>query len=309
MNIKFRTNSNSLFWHFVDSCSLWEYHVSKHNRKFLNENVNLSARDLQELDNYKKYRSVLGWDEESLLFHWAYEGFPTRKKYNDLYETIEYFKAKKLTKENQTLEEYFSKKVPMIKTFISKLNASNNYSDFDRIVNKVLEIFPLSDIKREVICYVAYSPYNQIRQNGANGDSLYVEVNEKTSADSDSSLISILIHEYIHNVDGVYKYLTTKLSTNDCKLFQTKLRRFHNEEGKIFDEMIAYSVSPAITHKTDIDERITFFLKKGDLESQRIWQGVKLMKPIIEGYLEDKITKEAAFEKLISTFKSESALV
>jgi len=299
-NLKFKTNYNILLWHFVDSLSMWDYHIMSHIPEYYVENWNMTAEDKKQLVSYQKIRSKLNCKEEMKLFAWAENGFKKNKKYNLLLEHLKYFENRK-NKEGVLLKDILTEQIPYIKKAKSNIISKIKKISMERIILKMEKLFDIETSKKENITIYLPSAMSKHTQGGASyGDrSIYIEIPEKNS----HSMARVLTHEYLHLKLPVRKYLD-KFDGKFYKQEDTKLHR--GRLSGFFDEVIIYILSDTVLFKTvSIKERIGAYRKLKTTNSVgmfHIWTAVKNIRPIIVQYLDGELKKQDALKNLHQAF-------
>lgn len=306
MKIELKTNYNTLLFHHVDSISLWDTFVSKHHNDYFKENFIISSSTNEILKTYSKIRSQLGWNSESELFEWAYNGFKIHKQFSKLLKPI-HFMENIASKNGKTIKTYLEEELEGI---VKKEKLLNDMQlKFEDRSDEILKVYNKlfynnKDISTD--CYVTHSPYENRLQGGANGDSIYIE---SYSHSNDISLhtISTIYHESFHKILKVRRVLE-KVFTETNKKYLTEVipDLYPSPAHKYLDEVIVYTLTNVLIFNTDPFERISQYSNKGEhaaLHYGNVWRGVTYFKYFIEGTLHKPIPYEDFMKELTRLFE------
>jgi len=305
--IIFKTNYNVLIWHFVDMLSKWNYFVEPFIHKYYKKEWGLSQKDRKQLQAYSQKRSKFGWDAESDLFEWAFQGFPTNKKFSPLLEHIQYFERQR-NKQNKTLQSILKKQLDNVLEGKEYIESQMKQADVNQIIGKISNLlgFKMTGYN-PISAYLACSMIKGSSQGGANGDGIYAEI---PPGEYDRAY-EIIIHEYLHKALRPHKYFKEIQNENLRHLYNSKVNKIYQDELYHFlEEVIIHSLSDVIIHGINPEEKIDQTIKYTELKKLRrnrwirLWTATKIVAPILKKYLANSLDKDETLAKINQKLKT-----
>lgn len=307
MDFNLKANQKSIFCHHIDYASMWSIYIAPHHKNFLINNVEIGQKENFLLKEYSTYREKLGFHNESSILEWAYNGYEKEPIYTPLLKTIKHFNSIKMKSNELTLGKYFDEKSIFVKNFIRSLENDPFLKRSIKIAEKYVPIVKNSNIDKNITCFVNFSPDIHDRQGGANGEYIQFEIIENIDKSTRNKLIGMLVHEGIHNINNINKYVLNEYDKNNEEYWLSTQPKMNTKEITIFNEAFTQTISEILIKDLVWEERLQKFKNKNDLTQIRVWNYVKLFLPIFIEYDKKNITSEIAFDKLIKIFRSNEA--
>ena len=97
MVLDFRASYNSSLINMIECLSCWDEFVDEGIFKYFNENFVIDEATQKYITKYVEIRRPFGWENETAILNWAYEGFDKGSMFAGLLPSVEYLKTVKNT--------------------------------------------------------------------------------------------------------------------------------------------------------------------------------------------------------------------
>ncbi|MEI6886979.1 MAG: hypothetical protein WCK31_01950 [bacterium] len=298
-----KSNYNTSLFHVIDSISKWDEHVDDHNYTWFKKRFYLSQEDKELLLGYSTYRKKLGWNKESELLNWAFNGY-RGTKHRKIWKAIEHFENKK-SRSGKLLSEYLFRKQAQISKYIPKIESKFKMKKYN--INSLVIISPKKKKYKEIQIFLTPSFDKYAYQAGANGYGIIVELPGRIR---EREIMSVLMHELFHKVGRLREYFARHPNKRTRK-FLKKINKntLYSNNADILDEIFAYSLTNHYINKENPGEKIRNYKKLSMVRERNymvnIWKGVKMLAPRIINFLQKKSEPEIFVNEMVYEYRKE----
>lgn len=305
MQIKLLTNYNTILFHHVDHLSLWDEFVSPHHKDYFASTFDVTPEINKNLKSYSERRAKLGWENESKLLEWAYNGFPDHTQFQSLLDPI------------RKLEQAQSKSNISLKKILLPIatRLSNKQGEllkiklpYDAKAKSILDayaiFFPSPNVK-EITCYLVHSPNEQLLQAGANGDDIYTELYPFSDYSLEETVSSIF-HESFHKILRPRSIIKKHMEETNNKLLQISIPEMYTIDMPSFiDEIIVQTLCNVFLFGEDPAKHMEYLKAIDGKEGTHylaLWRGTQYMRNFLEEALVSNLSQDEFLKELIQLF-------
>lgn len=307
--LDFRVSYNTTLFNFVDFLSKWDIFVGEHIYDYFLANYGLDTMDLLELEKYVLIRREFGWAAESDLFDWAYSGFRKESKFFPLLEFIRYFEERENV-QGDSLKSELEEATTHLESLTQSLEEKFDSINAEVYLSPFLELFQSKKIENNIFCYLTYTPDPNSSQAGANGNSIYSQINTKfITEQSTQRLLTRITHEFAHKFLNPGKYFQNHPDLDKRKVYGEKYKTFYPDKYYGFiEEVIIYSIVNVLMFKEDADVEVRRYQEDGKKFNSglqhplMLWTSIKDVKPILEAYQNGKSDRQTTMTALDDYF-------
>lgn len=301
-----RTNYNVLLLSLVDYLSNWSIYITDNQIDIFQQLFGENKKDQQILNTYSKVRQSLDWVNEVPMLNWAYNGFNKHPKFSDLLPYLKYFEDR-VDNQKYSIKDYLQKRSIDNTNLIKKLEPDLDSLFDNKLTKKLEQLFKISTPNTTLPIYLTISLRENSIQGGANGNGVSVQVPPNYNTTNTLPIIkSTITHEILHKIINNKKYSKVFETAESKKILNMTMKNIYPDKLKYFyNEIIVHTLSERILTKENIKHKIEYYKKQNNskLESIiRILESIKILEPILLGYLNNNISITETRENLNNAF-------
>lgn len=307
--LDFRVSYNVVLFNFIDALAKWDYFVGGHIRRYFEKYYGLDDKDISILEEYAKIRKDLGWRREMDLFDWAFNGFPEHPEFTALKSAYPHFEQK-ADKNGMVLKSELEHATEGIKKIEAQIESRFHELDIEERIRLFIDVFESPAKTGSLPCYLAYTPYPDSSQGGANGEGIYTQVHPDIDPDIRvKEATATLSHEYMHKELNPGRYFQFHPDAEKREVYNSKFKQVYPDEYYQFiEEVVVYTLNDVITFHTDPLQRRDRYADKYKDDTDRmnhfvaLWQAAHDIQNILRDFEAEKIDKQEATDRLDKYF-------
>lgn len=304
--LRFHLSERASFLHFVDQLSRWSPYCNPVDLPYLGIPT-LGEADEVWLQRYAAARRPLGWRAQTDLFLWAEAGFPLEGRspgHAEMKAAIDHFRAipgfrsplSRRMKEVESRRPFIDDEIARLQTGLKALRG-------------VVDVFGAEQPRRreEVPLFVMYNFKPRSSGGGANGDGIFTELDLSASS-ADEPRPTHLLHEYLHlalRPRDRFKAFTAaspELASWQQALSSSAPDERGDNEAAMLDEILVHALANVVVEGRDPEGEIQNDARGGDKQRVRLWDGVRILLPLIRRQLEKPLPGPDFLSELIGAF-------
>jgi hypothetical protein len=158
---------------------------------------------------------------------------------------------------------------------------------------------------RNVPIFLFYSLGSAIG-GGANGGGLFGEIDPNGSQDEIRRNCIVLVHESLHHFLRPGEFFLQYTADRKETAWHEKLRAKANEdtdyEARTLDEILVYTLTDVMLEGIKPEDEIKTARQANNMEYVRIYDGVRLLQPIIKRQIDNPQSRDQILDELIGAF-------
>ncbi len=305
-SLRLHFSERAALLHLIDTLSQWSPYCTRVDHGFLGI-PELAESDRLCLQRYAAARRPMGYAAETGLFLWAESGFPLEGRasgYEELKAALGHFQ------EDRRFRDPSSRRMSELERFRPLLE-----QEVDRLQTRMQSLQGVVGVLRteemtgtkEVPLFIMYTLDPHASQGGANGEGLFTSV-DPSDRSGDMLPATQILHEYLHlALRPRERFEAFAASDPHSTAWQQALSSVPpdergDSEACMLDEILVYALANVVVGSRDPETEMRAYASRGDKQMVRMWDGVRVLLPIIRVQLANPQSSREFLSQLIGSF-------